>query len=93
MVSSDLSTDIVSRLGEIFMMILDKAFVGLSVMAVAELLQLPPAREKFIFSQFADKDIIKQLLGLQLMHLFKYAELTEAIKQNGKLFIDLINKI
>ena len=38
MVSSDLSTDIDSRLGEIFMMIPEKAFAGLSVMTVADLL-------------------------------------------------------
>ena len=40
MVSSGLWTDIDSRLGEIFMMIPEKAFVGLSVMTVADLLQL-----------------------------------------------------
>ena len=42
MVSSDLWTDIDSRLGEIFAMIPKKAFAGLSVMTVADLLQLPP---------------------------------------------------
>ena len=42
MVSSDLWTDIDSRLEEIFMMIPEKAFAGLSVMIVAEFLQLPP---------------------------------------------------
>ena len=42
MVSSDLWTDIDSRLGEISLMIPEKAFAGLSVMAVADLLQLPP---------------------------------------------------
>ena len=38
MVSSDLWTDIDSRLGEIFMMIPEKAFAGLSVMTVGDLL-------------------------------------------------------
>ena len=42
MVSSDLWTDIDSRLGEISLMIPEKALTGLSVMAVADLLQLPP---------------------------------------------------
>ena len=42
MVSSDLWTDIDSRLGEISLMIPEKAFAGLSVMAVTDLLQLPP---------------------------------------------------
>ena len=42
MVSSDLWTDIDSRLGEISLMIPEKALAGLSVMAVTDLLQLPP---------------------------------------------------
>ena len=64
MVSSDLRTDIDSRLGEIFMMIPEEAFAGLSAMTVADLLQLLPVKGKLIFSQFFDKD--KNLLGLQL---------------------------
>ena len=75
------------------MMTLEKAFAGLSVMTVADLLQLPPVRGKFIFSQFPDKDSMKHLLGLQFLHLFKYAELNEVVRQNGKLFIDLLNKV
>ena len=38
MVSSDLWTDIDSRLGEIFMTIREKAFAALSVMTMADLL-------------------------------------------------------
>ena len=79
MASSNLWTDIDSRLGVIFMMILEKAFAGLSVMGVANLIQLPPVSGKLIFSQFSDKDSMKHLLGLQLWHLFKYAELTEVV--------------
>ena len=74
-------------------MIPEKAFAGLSVMAVADLLQLPPVRGKPIFSQFSDKDSMKHLLGLKLWHLFKYAELTEVVRQNDKLFIDLLHKV
>ena len=59
-----------SRLGEIFTVIHEKAFTGLSVVTVADLLQLPPVRGKLIFSQFSDKDSMKHLLGLQLWHLF-----------------------
>ena len=36
---------------------------------------------------------MKHLLGLQLWHLFKYAELTEVVKQNDKLFIESLNKV
>ena len=92
MISGDLWTDIEPRLGETFMMIPEKVFVGLSVMTVADLLQLPPVRGKFLFSQFSDKYSMKHLLGLQLWHLFKYAELTKVVRQNNKLFIDLLNK-
>ena len=48
MVSRDLKTDIDSRLGEIFMIVPEKTFAGLSVMTVAELLQLPPVRGNFL---------------------------------------------
>ena len=44
-------------------MIIEKTFTftGLSVMAVSDLLQLPPVRGKLIFSQFSDKDSMKHL--------------------------------
>ena len=74
-------------------MIIEKAFAGLSVMTVGDFLQLPPVLVKFIFSPFSDKDSMKHLLGLQLWHLFKYAELTEAVRQNDKPFIDMLNKV
>ena len=92
MLSRDLWTDIDSRLGEIFLMIPEKEFAGPSVMTVVDLLQARPVRGKLIFYQFFDKDSMKHLLGLQLWHLFKYAELTEVVKQNDKSFIDLLNK-
>ena len=48
-VSGGLWTDNDSRLGEIFMMVPEKVFAGLSVVTVADLLQLPPVRGKLIF--------------------------------------------
>ena len=93
MVSSRLWTDIDSRLGRIFMMIPEKAFTGLSVMIVADLLKLPPVVGELIFSQFPDKNSMKHLLSLQLWHWFNYSELTEVVRQNDKLFVKLLNKV
>ena len=59
MVSSDLWTYIDSKSGEIFIMIPEKNFVGLSVTSVPNLLELPPIREKLVFSKFFDKDSMK----------------------------------
>ena len=70
MVSSDLWTYIDSWLGEIFMMIPQKGFAGLSVMTVADLLELLPVKGKLVISQFSVKDSMKHLLCLQLWHLF-----------------------
>ena len=50
MVSSNLGTDIDSRLGEIFMMIPEKLSSSLTVMTVADSLQILPVRGKHIFS-------------------------------------------
>ena len=61
MVSIDLWKGIDLRLGEIFMMIREKAFAGLSVMTVADLHQLPSVMRKLIFSRFCDKESMKHL--------------------------------
>ena len=75
------------------MMVPEKKFAGFSVMTVADLLQRPPVRRKLIFSQFSNKGSMKNLLGLQLWHLFKCKKLTEVVRLNNKLFIDLLNKV
>ena len=62
-------------------------------MTVADLLQLPPVRGNLIVSQLSDKDSMKYLLGLHKWHLFKYADLTEVVRQNNKPFINLLNKV
>ena len=92
MVSSDLWVDINSRLQKIFM-IIEKAFDDLSVMNVGDFLQLPPVFGKFIFSPFSDNDSMKNLLGLPILHFFKYSELTKVVRQNDKPFIDILNKV
>ena len=58
MVSSDLWTDIDSKLGEMFMMIPENVFTDFSVMAVADLLQVPSVGVKFIFLQFSSKTYV-----------------------------------
>ena len=59
------------------MMIPEKALAGISYMTVAELLQLPSVRIKYI-----DIDNMKHFLALQLGELWrnKYGELTEVVK-------------
>ena len=59
-------------------------------MTLADLLQPSPVEGKLIFS---NNDSVEHLLGLQLQHLFKYAELTEVISQKDKLFVNLLNKV
>ena len=76
-----------------FMMIPEKAFAGLSVVTLADLLQLSLDRGKLIFSKLFDKDSMKHLLHLQLSHLCKDTKLTEVVSRNNKLFFDLLNKI
>ena len=52
MISRDLCAGTNSRLRKIFMMISEKAFVGLSVMTVVNLLEIPPVGEKNCFQSF-----------------------------------------
>ena len=59
-------------------MIPEKAFVGLSVMTVADQLQLSMVIEKLVFSQLSVKDSMNHLI---------------AVRQNYKLFINLFNKV
>ena len=57
---------------------------------MADFLQLPPVKGKLLFSQFSNKDSNKHLLGLQLWDL--YAELSEVVRENDKVFIKLLSK-
>ena len=93
MASRDLWIEIDSSLGEIFMMIPEKAFSDFSVMTVTDLIQLRTVKEKLIFFKFSNKGSMIYLLGWQLWHLFEYTELTEVLRQNDKLFFDLLNKL
>ena len=79
MVSSDTCRDIDSMLEKIFVM--------------TPVLQLFPGKRKLILSRFLYKDTMKHLSGLKLWHLFKYVKLTEVVRQNDKLLIDLPYKV
>ena len=77
MVLGDLRTDIDARFGEIFMMIPEEVFSGLSVINVMGLLSLP---------------LWNMCLAYNYGTYFKkHAEMTEVVSQNDKLFIDLLN--
>ena len=90
MVSSDLWTDVDARLAEIFKTY-DLPFAGLSMITIGDFLQLPPVKGRFIFSQSSSS--MNQLLSLQLWHLFKYAELTEIVRQSDLMFQNLLNNV
>ena len=92
MASSGSWIDIDSRLREIFMLIPENIFSGFSVMTAADLLYLPQVRGNFVYFCNILIKIVKDLLGLQLWHLFKYAELLDVAKQNDKHLVDLLNK-
>ena len=66
LISSDLWTDFDSRLGEIFIIIPETLFAGLSVMAEDKFLQILLVRVKVAFYEFSDKDSMKFVLGWQL---------------------------
>ena len=46
------------------MIIHEKAFAGLSVITIADLIQPPPVGGKIIFCQFSDKDSMKKVIRL-----------------------------
>ena len=63
------------------------SFTGLSVVVIGDYLQLSPVRMRFTFSRFTSRNKVNQLLSLQLRNLFKYAELTEVLRQRDEIFI------
>ena len=66
MVTSDLWSDIELILGEMFIMIPKKAFVGLLVTLQLTFLNYLQSAANLFLHNFFDKDTIKVLLGLQL---------------------------
>lgn len=85
MFSSNLWIDSDSKLGEIFVIILEKKKCWsfcCECSSVADLLELTPVRQKLKFSQYFEKDSMENSLGFSLWYLSKYAELTEILMEN-----------
>ena len=90
MVANTTLLNIHQRLKEIFVTPNSKLFAGVSILAVGDLCQLPPIREKPVFENYKND-------GYNLCHpwhVFKMIELIEVMRQNDdKEFTDLLNRI
>ena len=90
MVSNRALLHIHQRLKEIFAAPNSQLFVGISMIAVGDLYQLPPIRRKPIFSCFKND-------AYHLCHpweVFKVIELTEIMRQKDDLkFTELLNRL
>ena len=94
MVSNDLLLKINARLLEIFICSTAVEFAGLTVVLVADLLQLPPVMGKPVYVTVDGCVSLERHLGLHLWRMFQFAELTEVMRQRGDTkFIDLLNKM
>ncbi|XP_078381380.1 ATP-dependent DNA helicase Pif1-like [Oculina patagonica] len=90
MVSNNMLLHIHQRLKEIFGSSSSKIFAGISIIAVGDLLQLPPIKQKPIFSSYANDTY-------NLAHPwyeFKMVELVQIMRQKGdQAFIELLNRL
>ena len=69
-------------------------FAGLTVVLVADLLQLPPVMGKPVYAIADGCDSLERHLSLNLWRMFQFAELTEVMRQRGDTkCINLLNKI
>ena len=94
MVSSDLFFKINARLLEIFMCSTAAEFAGVTVLLVADLLQLSPVMGKPVYATVDSCDSLERHLALNLWDMFQFAELTEVMRQRDNTkFINLLNKI
>ena len=83
MISSDLFFKINARLLEIFMCSTAAEFAGVTVLLVADLLQLSPVMDKPVYATVDSCDSLERHLALNLWHMFQFAELTEVMRQRG----------
>ena len=84
MASNTMLLNIHKRLKEIFATPNSRLFAGITIIAVGDLYQLPPIRQKPIF---ADYNLCHP------WHCFKMIELDEIMRQKGDLkFTELLNR-
>ena len=94
MISSDLFFKINARLLEIFMCSTAVEFAGVTVLLVADLLQLSPVMGKPVYATVDSCDSLERHLALNLWRMFQFAELTKVMRERGDTkLIDLLNKI
>ena len=68
-------------------------FADLSVVVLGDFLQLPSVRGKPIYALTDDHERIEGFLSLDLWKIFKFAELTEVMRQRRDIeFIEFLNK-
>ena len=83
-----------ARLLEIFMSHTHVLFAVLSIAALGNLLQLPSVRGKAIHALINDHEIMKDFLSLDLLNVFRFAELIEFMRHKGDIeFKEFLNKI
>ncbi|KAL9977715.1 hypothetical protein ACROYT_G015152 [Oculina patagonica] len=89
MVSNNMLLHIHQRLKEIFGTLTSNMFAGISIIAVGDLLQLPPIKQKPIFCPYTN-DIYNLS---HPWHEFKMVELDEIMRQkDDQPFIELLNR-
>ena len=69
----------------------DKPFGGVSVLAVGDLYQLPPVRQRPVFS--VSRDPMLQLYGSIWHEKFQLVELTQNMRQRDLDFAEILNRI
>ena len=69
----------------------DKPFGGVSVVAVGDLYQLPPVRQRPVFT--VPRDPFYQLYGSVWQSNFSLIELTQNMRQKDSVFAEILNRI
>ena len=91
MFSSKLSDQIREGLNEIISPGQDIPFAGKSVLVCENLCQLPTVRAKPVLT-FNDTEIVEAITSMDLWCIFRLPELELVMRQDDKVFIDMLNK-